>query len=159
MSVSIDTYIVEDFSRELENSRLRKVLAPAVYDPTPTRLALILSRYRTEPRWRLLGCRSGATILGCIGLELGADDTATIRHIAVIPARRGEGIGRALIQQALRTFTFTHVSAETDHDAVEFYRACGFAVRSLGELYPGTIRFLCTYNVSGERIDRADGTP
>jgi ribosomal protein S18 acetylase RimI-like enzyme len=156
MSVPTDIYMVEDISSELENPRLWEVLAPAVYNPTPTRLDQIRARYRMEPTWRLLGCRSGATIIGCIGLELGANDAATIRHIAVIPERRGEGIGRALIQQALRTFMLTQISAETDHNAVEFYRACGFAVQSLGEKYPGTIRFLCTYGVGREEAERSE---
>jgi GNAT superfamily N-acetyltransferase len=149
MSASTDTYIVEDFSRELENPQVWEVLAPAIYNPTSIRLAQIHARYRAEPAWRLMGCRSGATIVGCIGLELGADDAATIRHIAVVPEHRGEGIGRALIQQALRTFALTQISAETHYDAVEFYRACGFAVQNLGEKYPGTTRFLCTYSKGG----------
>ncbi len=157
MSVPTDPYIVEDCSRELEKPRLWEVLAPAAYNPTPVRLAQIRERYRTEPTWRLLGGRSGAATIGCIGLELGTDNTATIRHIAVISERRGEGVGRALIQQALRTFALTQISAETDHDAVEFYRACGFAIQSLGEKYPGTIRFLCTYKWPAGEAESSGG--
>lgn len=37
------------------------------------------------------------------------------------------------------------VSAETDADAVEFYRKYGFKIKSLGEKYPGVERFLCEY--------------
>ena len=33
--------------------------------------------------------------------------------------------------------------AETDQEAVGFYRKCGFKVESLGELYPGVERFRC----------------
>lgn len=33
--------------------------------------------------------------------------------------------------------------AETDADAVGFYRHSGFEVMSLGEKYPGTERFSC----------------
>jgi GNAT superfamily N-acetyltransferase len=156
MSVPTDIYMVEDISSELENPRLWEVLAPAVYNPTPTRLDHIRARYRMEPTWRLLGCRSGATIIGCIGLELGADNATTIRHIAVIPEHHGKGIGRALIRQALKTFALTQINAETHHDAVEFYRACGFAVQNLGEKYPGTIRFLCTHSVGGEGNETGD---
>lgn len=34
--------------------------------------------------------------------------------------------------------------AETDADAVEFYRRCGFAVERIGEQYVGVDRFRCT---------------
>lgn len=139
------TYSIEDFGRELENPRLRAVLAPAVYRPTAERLAQICERYRTEPGWRMLGCRSGEEIVGCLGLSFGPADQATIRHISVAPDRRERGIGSAMIRYTVATFALIHLSAETDRDAVEFYRKCGFAVQSLGELYPGTERFLCTY--------------
>jgi len=148
MSDPADIYSMVDFSHELENQRLRTVLAPAVYHPTAERLAQICERYRAEPGWRMLGCRSGEEIVGCLGLALGDAGQATIRHIAVTFDRRGQGIGTALIRHAVATFALTHLSAETDRDAVDFYRACGFAIRSLGELYPGTERFLCTYTAS-----------
>lgn len=139
------TYSIEDFGHELENLRLRAVLVPSVYQPTAERLAQICERYRAEPGWRMLGCRSGEEIVGCLGLSFEAASHATIRHIAVVPDRRGRGIGSAMIRYAVATFALTRLSAETDRDAVEFYRKCCFAVRSLGELYPGTERFLCTY--------------
>ncbi|BBH20590.1 hypothetical protein Back11_19350 [Paenibacillus baekrokdamisoli] len=37
----------------------------------------------------------------------------------------------------------TTIEAETDKDAVNFYLSCGFIVKALGELYPGTELFLC----------------
>jgi hypothetical protein len=47
--------------------------------------------------------------------------------------------------------------AETDRDALEFYRAYGFAVQNLGEKYPGTIPFLDTYSVGGEEAESSEG--
>jgi ribosomal protein S18 acetylase RimI-like enzyme len=35
--------------------------------------------------------------------------------------------------------------AETDEEAVEFYRNIGFSIQSLGEKYPGVDRFKCTF--------------
>ena len=37
-------------------------------------------------------------------------------------------------------------TAETDKDAVDFYRKLGFSVTSLGEKYPGVERFHCEYS-------------
>ncbi|NYE04281.1 ribosomal protein S18 acetylase RimI-like enzyme [Bacillus niacini] len=40
---------------------------------------------------------------------------------------------------------YPSVHAETDSDAVEFYRKYGFKITSLGEKYPGVERLLCEY--------------
>ena len=62
-----------------------------------------------------------------------------------MPARlRGRGIGRRLLTEVLAAVGATELVAQTDTDAVGFYRACGFAVSSLGEMYPGVERFECT---------------
>ena len=71
-----------------------------------------------------------------------------IRHIAVLPSRRGQGIGRDLIDAAVAGLDLHSVTAETDGEAVGFYRRCGFTVRSLGERYRGTERFACALAVA-----------
>lgn len=38
------------------------------------------------------------------------------------------------------------MEAETDKNAVNFYRKIGFNITSLGEKYPGVERFKCTLN-------------
>jgi ribosomal protein S18 acetylase RimI-like enzyme len=144
---STEASVFQDVLTEIDDSAMSALLAPAVYNPTPDRLSQICRRYRTEPAWRLLGCRRAGVVVGCIGIELGTGGHATIRHIAVKPPKRGEGIGISLIHQAVATFALTELVAETDVEAVEFYGTCGFAVRSLGEKYPGTERFLCTWGV------------
>ena len=48
-----------------------------------------------------------------------------------------------MIKRVCSEFSLTRVTAETDKDAVGFYRSCGFEVESLGELYPGIERFRC----------------
>jgi len=41
---------------------------------------------------------------------------------------------------------YSSIVAETDYEAVDFYRRYGFVITSLGEKYPGVERFLCQYN-------------
>jgi len=66
-----------------------------------------------------------------------------IRHIAVEPSVRKQGIGQHMVVWLLRERQFSHLLAETDHEAVGFYERCGFRVTSVGEVYPGTERFVC----------------
>ncbi|MDA2005415.1 GNAT family N-acetyltransferase [Bacillus cereus] len=76
----------------------------------------------------------------CIGIEIIG---AKIRHIAVIPQYRHKGIALQMIKEVVRIHQLTYLEAETDDEAVEFYKRIGFQVRTLGEKYPGVERFHC----------------
>jgi len=89
------------------------------------------------------GVELSGQLVAIIGLEFFNPSFAEIRQIVVIPSQRGRGIGRAMIAAAVENFNFSFFKAETDRNAVDFYRRCGFLVRSLGELYPSTERFEC----------------
>lgn len=54
------------------------------------------------------------------------DRVLDIRDIAVDPGRRGRGSGTRLIRQAIEVHLPRRVVAETDDDAVAFYRKLGF---------------------------------
>ena len=49
---------------------------------------------------RFLVARESGALVGCIGLEL-YDSAALLRSMAVVPARQGTGVGRALYRRAL----------------------------------------------------------
>lgn len=69
----------------------------------------------------------------------------TILDIAVDKTQQRNGIGKKLINFVLDNYKRKILIAETDGDAVDFYRKCGFQVNSLGEKYPGIIRYDCKY--------------
>lgn len=81
--------------------------------------------------------------IGCIGIEIISFNECVIKHIAVSSEHRGKGIGSRMIEFLSEEFTL--ITAETDKDAVDFYRKYGFSITSLGEKYPGVERFLCDY--------------
>lgn len=83
-------------------------------------------------------------VIGVVGVRLG--DPAEITHIAVTPDVRGQGRGRELFHrlEALHGEVRRWV-AETDDDAVGFYRRIGFAVETLPPRYPGVTRYRCEY--------------
>lgn len=116
---------------------------PASWPQIEAKVDAIVARYGCDPSWTLLGYESGAVPIGCIGLFLAGAGEAVIGHIAVAPAYRLRGIGRSLVDDALRRFELSALTAKTDATAVGFHRSCGFEIRSLGELYPGVERFRC----------------
>ncbi|EJL43561.1 N-acetyltransferase [Brevibacillus agri] len=120
------------------------VIAPCLYNPTPEKLNVLMRLYKTDPNRSLYACVDGDSVFAIIGLKRNpTENTAVILHIAVTEERRGQGVGRQLIDDVLALHSLAAIQAETDREAVAFYRSCGFAVESLGEVYPGVERFLC----------------
>ena len=133
-----------DLRPRLDEPAVRDLLAQSDGNPTPAKLDALAAHYRATDDRPLLGVDTGHGLAGCIGLALGADGSAVVQHIAVAPAAQRQGLGRSLIESVAALYELTGLSAETDRDAVDFYRRCGFDVASLGEIYPGTERFRCT---------------
>ncbi|ACM13192.1 GNAT family N-acetyltransferase [Bacillus paranthracis] len=79
----------------------------------------------------------------CIGIEITGANKARICHIAVVPQYRHKGIAVQMIKEIVRMYQLTYLEAETDAEAVKFYKKMGFQIQSLGEKYPGIERFHC----------------
>lgn len=104
----------------------------------------VVDRYRDSPTLRLLVAVAGEQPVGVLGYEL-AHTEAVVLHIATAPFRRRTGIGTSLLNALRRLIPAgVPISAETDNEAVGFYRSSGFRIESLGEKYPGVERFRVT---------------
>ena len=114
----------------------------------------ILTEYRENRGQSILGAAEDGELLGFIGFRSDSPDRAVIRHIAVRRDRRGQGIGKQMILHVCNAYGLQEITAETDREAVNFYRRVGFRVESLGEKYQGTERFLCTLTTAVQSIVR-----
>ena len=103
----------------------------------------VLADYQCDVSLQLFGLMDSEALLGLIGLAPLDTQAASIRHIAVHRSRRKQGLGRAMIDLIFSTLNLVRLEAETDDDAIGFYRRCGFAIENLGEQYPGIIRYRC----------------
>lgn len=132
------------FMREIKlNSfqpNLRKLLSFATSEKNVEREYKL---YIQSPVRELYGYEFGDDIIGCIGIELLGPKRCEIKHIAVSPNHRGKGIGSKMISFIKDKYSLSFISAETDKDAVIFYKNYGFKITSLGEKYPGVERFQC----------------
>ena len=135
--------ILVELAARLDDPNVISLLAFSVGFPTPERLRTVMARYQEQAQWRLLGIEQDGILAGCIGVELSADGCAVIHNIAVAVEFRERGFGRAMIEAVAEQFQLRQLVAETDVDAVGFYRRCGFEITSLGERYPGVERFRC----------------
>lgn len=110
-----------------------------------------LDSYAEDHSQELFGGFVNGELAGVIGIRYFSGDEAVIRHLAVQAEWRGNGIGRGIIEELSRTEGIVKLKAETDRDAVDFYRNAGFHIVSLGEQSPGVERFECTLSVSDPR--------
>ncbi|WDL98467.1 GNAT family N-acetyltransferase [Alicyclobacillus sp. ALC3] len=123
--------------------QIRQLLSYAVGSATDEKLSNILEQVYSQGNSKLYvyidkdGCALG--IIGFIREGVSAE----IQHIGVDERKRNCGIGRSMIDELLMSEKLTEITAETDGDAVEFYRGYGFEIQSLGERYPGVERFCC----------------
>ncbi|WP_020615454.1 GNAT family N-acetyltransferase [Paenibacillus daejeonensis] len=108
------------------------------------KVATVYNSYMSNDDYTLYGMLQHQVVAGLMGVRYRLDHSAIVRHIAVREDCRHQGIGKRMISEYVGLHAIRSLEAETDHDAVEFYRQCGFQIQSLGEKYPGVERFRCT---------------
>ena len=86
------------------------------------------------PAGELLLAKRGDHVLGCIGLKaLVLPDVAEIKRLFVRPQARGAGVGKALVEAAIKTaqaLSYRELKLDTLPDmaaAIALYRSFGFA--------------------------------
>src|SRR5688500_13212696 len=130
-----------DLRDRLDAPEVRELVSHAVGFPTPTKLDEVMQPYE-QGAHSLVGVEEEGRRIACLGDERLTAERAAIRHIAVAPKQRGHGIGRALLRWLQDAVGFTELEAETDADAVDFYRKCGFdAARYVDPRYPDAQRW------------------
>jgi len=125
----------------LDEPRVQRLLADAFGS---SESALSAAERYESGEWTAFCCEENGEVVGLVGLEAVTPSVAHVRGIAVDARLRGKGIGQRLIQEVKARNPGVTLYVETDRDAVQFYRRCGFDVTTLGEKYPGVERFECT---------------
>ena len=126
---------------ELRSEAAYAIYASCMYDPTFEKYLLKIEQYLSNPQTRCFGAFASGKLSGILIIQCGK-----ILGIAVEENTRRKGIGRALINHA--ALYFSTLSAETDDDAVDFYRACGFECTRFERTFPDriSIRYNCIKN-------------
>lgn len=130
-----------DVKASLFNPEVLTLLKPSVFNPTPERLKDRAEKYSADKRTNVYACKTGGIYVGIVVFRT-ENSTAEILDIAVKPEYRKHGIGRKLIDFVLTQFPIDTITAETDGEAVEFYKRCGFTIASVGAVC-GTKRYFC----------------
>ena len=131
---------MEKVSSKTIHSSIRELLSFAT---TYSKVDYEYEKYLNTSNRELFCLQQYGEIVGCIGIEIVSPNECVIKHIAVSTKQRGKSFGSQMINFLSQQYRV--ISAETDNDAVGFYRKTGFKIICLGEKYPSVERFLCKY--------------
>jgi 8-oxo-dGTP pyrophosphatase MutT (NUDIX family)/GNAT superfamily N-acetyltransferase len=118
-----------DIKSQINDSAVQNILAACVFDNSPEGMANVTERYGSHESWRLYGWVENGDIIGVCGFEAHAD-YVEIQHIAVAENKRRQGVGGKMVA-ALQAAYNLPIEAETDDDAADFYRKCGFETTAI----------------------------
>lgn len=109
------------------DENLLSILSPSIFNPTSERLRSRAESYINNENAYIFAYRENDKYLGIVVFEI-AGHSAKILDIAVETTHRSKGIGSCLIDFVFKEFGVTHIYAETDDDAIGFYKKYGFIV-------------------------------
>lgn len=127
------------------------LLAPSVYNPTPERLKHRAEEYAADSNVKAYACNNSEKYIGIV-VFVTENGTAEILDIAVKPEYRKHGIGRKLIDFIFNRFPVDTIIAETDDEAVEFYKKCRFTITPTKEV-SDTRRYFCKLSAVSKHYD------
>ncbi len=159
------TFDLIDLKPRVADPAVRMLLSYSVGYPTPEKMERVIQAYLANSTRPLLGLERDGKLVGYVGYEVIEPNHLLIHNIAVEPPARRQGIGRQLIERIISREGAQRVTAETDAQAVDFYRRCGFsASRFEHPMYAGVERFRCELVVDPGRCParsprNADQTP
>lgn len=139
---------LDELTHMAEASGLYEIYRHCMFLPTREKFDKKIALFLRDDSVKILVCRSHGKAVGVIVLSFAAPGSMEIAGIAVDPAARGQGVGSHMIRQAVRRYRPRHVCAETDDDAVGFYRKNGFRAAAFSEMRGGeaAVRYRCEWS-------------
>lgn len=130
-----------DIKEIMTEPDILKLLAPSVYNPTEERLLNRAKKYQEDENANIYAYKHNGEYKGIVVFKI-ANNSATILDIAVKPEYQGQGIGSKLIDFIFDRFEVDNITAETDDDAIGFYKKYGFTVANTKVEFD-TKRYVC----------------
>lgn len=136
---------IVDISGSLSNDSNLEILKESVFESTKEKLIKRANYYEDTNGIVSYGYAYDDVILGLIVLDIKNKDEIIILDIAVKKDNQKRGVGKALLNYVLCELKPKILIAETDDDAVGFYKKSQFEIVNLGEKYLNNTRYECKY--------------
>lgn len=127
---------------DMQTERFVEIVSRAMWQPNRQKTSEFIAQARVRGASVLVACFEDQ-VVGTIVSEPRDDGSIDIINVATAHSMERHGVGRTMILALLRQSEGRAIRAETDEEAVGFYRSLGFTIESLGERYPGTARYGC----------------
>jgi len=116
-----------------------------MFMPTEEKFNKKMDSFLNDNSVKILAFFNQSKIVGLIVISFVEQRKTEIIGIAVDISARGKGIGSYMINRIVNDYGLTSVYAETDNDAVAFYRKNGFSITEFSEIYDREtfIRYKC----------------
>ena len=116
-----------------------------MFMPTEEKFNRKVEQFLNDNSARIFACFEQEKILGVMVVSFTEEKKVEIIGIAVNATARRKGIGSYMIDQVVNDYGLLSVYAETDYDAVGFYRNNGFNIMEFSETYDTetVIRYKC----------------
>lgn len=125
----------------LDNPSYLEVFKLAFGPFTDMKLKKVLAEYEQGEGVKIYGIFQEEVVVAIIGYQI-LKKRLTIKQIAVATPSQRLGLGRKIIEKIIETETPISLDAETDDDAVQFYRKLGFSCKSFVSPQ-GYLRYSC----------------
>lgn len=122
--------LIEDIKDRFNTPEAFSTFLDCMYRPTWEKFNKRALEYINSPTVSIFGYLDDQCIAAIIAIDKRQGKSAEIRGVSVHPAYRNRGIGRQLVQYACDQLALTKLYAETDDDAVDFYKHCGFQTKA-----------------------------
>ena len=113
--------------------------------PTEEKFNNKIDTFLIDNSVKIFACFEQDKILGVMVVSFIEQRKIEIIGVAVDVSARGKGIGSYMINQVVNNYALLSVYAETDNDAVGFYRNNNFSVVQFSETYGDetVVRYKC----------------
>ncbi len=130
-----------DIKEIITEPDILKLLAPSLYNSTEERLLNRAKKYQEDENTNIYAYKDNGEYKGIVVFEI-LNNSATILDIAVKSDYQGRGIGSKFIDFIFNSFNAQNITAETDDDAIGFYKKYGFTVADTKVEFD-TKRYVC----------------
>ena len=119
-----------------------------MFMPTKEKFNIKVNQYLNDNSVKIFACFSHGKIVGVMAVSFTEQKKLEVLGIAVDLSVRGKGIGSYMITQVINNYGLIYVYAETDNDAVGFYRNNDFRIIEFFETYGNetVVRYKCELN-------------
>lgn len=135
----------KQLTESINSEETYEIFKHCMYMPTKKKYDLKVDGWLCNENIKVYGYFEERHIKGIIVISLEGNDVAEILGISVDTKYRNCRIGSYMIKQIVGIYSLKSLMAETDDEAVEFYRKNGFEIREDIKIYNGeeSVRYVC----------------